>query len=138
MPWRIDRLPQSELDLAGLSEYIARDNPDAALRFVDAAERSLQKLADMPELGGAWESAHPRLAGVRVWPIPGFENYLIFIALSAELSSSCAYCMGHETSKSYCVGRPKTSGPPSQGFSGCLTRGSSRRTARCDCRTRSN
>ena len=32
----------------------------------------------MPKIGRVWESSNPHLAGVRVHPIPGFRNYLVF------------------------------------------------------------
>jgi toxin ParE1/3/4 len=65
-------------DLAGLAQYIARDNAEAALRFLEAAELAFQKLAEMPGMAGLWESPNPRLAGIRVWSIRRFENYLVF------------------------------------------------------------
>ena len=65
-------------DLAGLAQHIARDNVEAALRFLEAAELAFQKLAEMPGMAGLWESPNPRLAGIRVWSIRKFENYLIF------------------------------------------------------------
>ena len=38
----------------------------------------MELLAWMPEIGSIWESPHPFLSGVRVWPIRRFKNYLIF------------------------------------------------------------
>jgi toxin ParE1/3/4 len=32
----------------------------------------------MPGMGRRYESSHPRLAAVRVWPVKGFRNHLIF------------------------------------------------------------
>ena len=32
-------------------------------------------------MGERWESANPRLAGLRVWRIEGFPKYLIFYRL---------------------------------------------------------
>jgi toxin ParE1/3/4 len=32
----------------------------------------------MPGIGRAWESDEPRLADVRVYPVPRFRNFLIF------------------------------------------------------------
>lgn len=77
MTHRIQRPRIVERDLAGLADHIAKDNLDAARRFLMAAEAAMQMLAEMPHLGGEWESTNPRLAGLRAWPIRGFENYLI-------------------------------------------------------------
>jgi toxin ParE1/3/4 len=38
----------------------------------------------MPALGSVWESDHPELAGLRVLPIRGFENYLVFYRSMAD------------------------------------------------------
>jgi toxin ParE1/3/4 len=78
MSRRIIWPPPAEQDLTKLADFIGRNSSSAALRFVDAAHAACQRLAEMPELGGLWESPNPRLAGVRVWPIRGFENYLLF------------------------------------------------------------
>lgn len=37
-------------DLQGLADHIARDNLDAAIRFLDAAELTFQRLAESPIL----------------------------------------------------------------------------------------
>ncbi len=61
---------------------IGLDSPDAAERFLQAAEESCDALADMPEIGHRWESEHHRLQDVRVWHVKGFENWLIFYRLT--------------------------------------------------------
>lgn len=78
MSRRVIWSPPAERDRDAIAEYISRDSPKSALRFLDAVEQACQRLADIPEIGGIWESSLPRLAGLRVWQIPGFENYLLF------------------------------------------------------------
>lgn len=78
MSGNIQRLRTLERDLNAAVDYIGERNPDAGLRFLAAAEDAFERLAAMPGMGGLWESPNPRLAGLRVWPIRGFENYLIF------------------------------------------------------------
>jgi toxin ParE1/3/4 len=68
----------AELDLNDHVDYIAADNPTAAARFIDAVEKAFRLLSLMPEIGPQRHFRSPRLAGVRFWPIPGFETYLIF------------------------------------------------------------
>ena len=75
---RIRIRPQAERDLDDLVAYIARDNRDAAFRFLDAARRTFEQLAATPDLGILWNFAHPSLADVRAWRIGRFRNYLIF------------------------------------------------------------
>jgi toxin ParE1/3/4 len=65
-------------DLNELAKFIQRDSPDAAIRFLDATEKSFQFLAAMPELGERQDFERKELAELRVWQVRGFENYLIF------------------------------------------------------------
>lgn len=61
-----------------MARYIARDSMDAALRFLDAADGELSRLADMPGLGRHREFSNPLLADIRSWAIRGFPQHLIF------------------------------------------------------------
>jgi toxin ParE1/3/4 len=74
----------AEEDFTAHAEYIARDRPAAALAFIEAVERALTLLADMPEIGAARSFRHSRLEGIRMWAVPQFQNYLIFYRVSAE------------------------------------------------------
>ena len=76
--------PPAEQDLNSLSADFARSSSAVAERFLAALQAACQQLAEMPELGGLWESRHRRLAGLRVWPIRGFEQYLLFYRPTEE------------------------------------------------------
>ncbi|MBI3468450.1 MAG: type II toxin-antitoxin system RelE/ParE family toxin [Planctomycetes bacterium] len=65
-------------DLYGQAAYISGDSPEAATRFLNAAEQTFEHLASMPDLGAVQNFKSPAFAGVRVWPIKGFPNHLIF------------------------------------------------------------
>jgi len=69
---------QALRDIEGIARHIAEDNLDAALRFYDAAEAAFLRLAEMPGVGVVRFPKHPRLADVRMWPVPGFEKCLVF------------------------------------------------------------
>lgn len=51
---------------------------DVAERFLLAADAEFAALASIPGMGGAVETRHPRLAGIRKWRVGGFANILIF------------------------------------------------------------
>ena len=70
--------PQARRDVEAIALYIAQDNPDAARRFVVAADESFQTLATMPQMGPADDLGQPALVGLRRRPVRGFKNYLIF------------------------------------------------------------
>jgi toxin ParE1/3/4 len=55
---------------------IARDNPDAAERFITAAEQTCDLLCRQPGLGHS--EKFRKLIGVRSFRVSGFDNYLIF------------------------------------------------------------
>ena len=65
-------------DLIDLADAIAHDNLDAAERFLDAAEAGFRFLARTPSAGATREYLTPALKGLRMWPIKGFEKYLVF------------------------------------------------------------
>lgn len=74
---RILKTRQAYDDLAELTDYITSQSPRSALRFLKAADRAFRRLATMPRLGREW-SRKKELAGIRVWSIPEFKNFLIF------------------------------------------------------------
>ena len=79
MTWAVAWRPAAERDLAACAAYIAEDNVDAALRFIDAVEETVEALALSPMLGTATAFAHPELAGLRRRLVHRpFERYLIF------------------------------------------------------------
>ena len=72
-------LPAADTDLDGQADYLAREaSLETALRFYDAAHSTFEKMAQTPAIGERRDSANPRLAGLRVWWVEGFEKHLIF------------------------------------------------------------
>ena len=68
----------AQRDLEECADYIRRDNPRSALRFLRAARTTMDRLLAMPEVGSPYESEERELAGVRSFPISRFHNYLVF------------------------------------------------------------
>ncbi len=72
-------LPAADTDLDDQAAYLAREaSLEVALRFYDAAAATFEELARMPGLGERRPTADPRLEGLRVGRIRGFEKHLIF------------------------------------------------------------
>lgn len=65
-------------ELVSLAEYIAEENQEAAFRFLDAADASFNFLLKHRFAGAIKNFSHPALSDIRMWPIRGFENYLVF------------------------------------------------------------
>ena len=52
--------------------------PAAAQRFVTAVQDAYKQLAEFPGMGALRDYGNPANVGMRMWPVPGFRNYLIF------------------------------------------------------------
>ncbi len=65
-------------DLPHIYAFIARDNPSAAERVLEAVEATFEQLRDQPNCGISYRTGKRELADVRMLPVAGFENYLIF------------------------------------------------------------
>lgn len=78
---RVLRHPRTRENLLEEYLFIAVGSPHAseaaAERFLDAVEAAVTRLASMPALGREWTGSEV-LEGLRVFPVKGFENWLIF------------------------------------------------------------
>jgi toxin ParE1/3/4 len=54
------------------------------LRFYDAAAATFEAIGRTPGIGEPRESPDPRLSGMRVRRIDGFENHLVFYRSAAD------------------------------------------------------
>jgi toxin ParE1/3/4 len=63
---------------------VQQDAPDAAFRFVDAVEESVEQLLRTPNMGAPRELRNPALQGLRVWPVKEFDEFLIFYVVQAD------------------------------------------------------
>jgi len=70
--------PCVEDELWSIWNFIAADNPEAATRVIDAAYATFKNLAANPGLGRPRKFRHAGLRHVRSFPIPDFNNYLVF------------------------------------------------------------
>lgn len=75
---------KADEDLDGQFAYLAQDNPEVGVRFLDATRRAFEQLSEMPGIGSPREFKNPRLSGARVWPVPGFRNHLVFYQVTDE------------------------------------------------------
>jgi toxin ParE1/3/4 len=51
---------------------------DVARRFIQSANSAFKELTQMPQIGASRTFRNPRFAAVRMWPIRGFERFLVF------------------------------------------------------------
>jgi toxin ParE1/3/4 len=82
---RIERHPAViEDDLPDIYAYIARDRPDVAERVLEAVSDTFALIAEHPESGILYPAAKPDLGCVRMLPVTGWNQYLIFYRIDAE------------------------------------------------------
>src|ERR1043166_101552 len=77
MPSHVQKMPQAAADLVEIAAFIAEDNPEAAERFLHAAEAAFGMMASMPSVGRVYRVQSPAAQGMRVWRVEGFERYVI-------------------------------------------------------------
>ena len=71
--------PQADQDIDKQFAYLAKQaSIDVALRLLEATQEAFQTLEQMPEMGVKRDFRNPALKGVRMWPIKGFQHYLVF------------------------------------------------------------
>lgn len=77
-------LPAADRDIDEQIAYISRENPDAAGRYVEAVAAILEHIARTPGMGAARDYRNPRLAGLRMIPVPGFDSFLVFYLVTSR------------------------------------------------------
>lgn len=78
MTRRVRVFPDADRDIDGHIAFIARERPEAAIRFIDAVATTFDHIASMPGMGRAREYRNPRLVELRMVPASGVENFLVF------------------------------------------------------------
>lgn len=74
-------LPAAEQDLLDILDYIGRDDPDAARRFVDRVDQTIGRLALFPKAGRRPRDARLRRLGYHVLIL---DDYLVFYVITAH------------------------------------------------------
>jgi toxin ParE1/3/4 len=82
MTKRVVQRALAEQDIIDQALHIHRDNPAAARPFLEAVDRALAMLLDLPEIGAP--RRHGGIEGLRMWRMRGFDRHLIFYRPTAE------------------------------------------------------
>ncbi len=71
--------PQADRDTDAIADYLAVEaNLDIALKFLAAVEFAYERVESHPQAGSPFIAFDTRLLGLRYWPVPGFERFLVF------------------------------------------------------------
>ena len=71
-------LPHAEADIDSHCEFFAEKNVEKALNFDQAIFETFERLCEMPFVGTERNYKNPKLFGIRLWFVKGFEKYIIF------------------------------------------------------------
>ncbi|HRH40013.1 MAG TPA: type II toxin-antitoxin system RelE/ParE family toxin [Pyrinomonadaceae bacterium] len=71
-------LPRAEKDIDSHCEFWAEKSVKKALAFDQAVFETFDRLCEMPLIGTERNYSSPKLFGIRIWFVKGFEKYLIF------------------------------------------------------------
>ncbi len=67
-----------EDDLPGIYAFIAKDDPAAAEQVLGAIEETFRQISHHPECGTVFRTRNSTLLKLRMLPVNGFRNYLVF------------------------------------------------------------
>ena len=70
--------PDATRDIEEILTYLATESIDAARRFAMQCDETFAWLAQAPRAGRLWRGRAARTRDVRMWPVAGFPNHLIF------------------------------------------------------------
>ena len=77
MSWQAS--PEADEDLIAARDFIAADNEEAAVDFLDAAFEAFERLAQFPEIGPLARFKSRALKSVRFFVLaPPFSRWLVF------------------------------------------------------------
>ena len=78
--------PAAREDILAQFRYYALDQgvPDVGYRFLDAVEAAIARIGEMPAIGAPQHFEAPALAGMRAWPVPGFEDIRLYYLETAD------------------------------------------------------
>ena len=69
-------------DILDIVDYLASEGPDVAMQFYDGLKRTENMLCTHPEAGALRTFEDTRLGNMRMFPVSGFSNYLLFYVVA--------------------------------------------------------
>jgi plasmid stabilization system protein ParE len=85
--------------------YLLQHAFDAAIRFLDAVDESIEYILRMPESGSPRSFKKAALSGLRTWPVAGFEDVRIYYFIRGAFFVSSACCTGNKIFREFSLGK---------------------------------
>jgi plasmid stabilization system protein ParE len=70
-------LLQAEKDIDSYCDFFAQKSVEKALKFDQAVFETFERLCEMLNIGAERNYENPKLFGVRLWFVKGFEKHII-------------------------------------------------------------
>ena len=70
--------------LLQFEHYLNQNAPDVAARFLEAVETAVAQLLEMPGMGAPKALKNSSLAGLRSWPVSGFEEIRVYYRIHED------------------------------------------------------
>ena len=70
--------PKADHDVDEIYEWLHRENPARANRFLEAVDQTIQAVSQMPGIGSRRYAHIPLMPGMRMVKVKQFERYLLF------------------------------------------------------------
>jgi toxin ParE1/3/4 len=78
-------LPSARADIIQqIGYFIDAGQDQVADRFLAATQEAIGHISHTPAAGTPRPMKNPRLAGLRTWPIDGFDNLKVYYTVSAD------------------------------------------------------
>lgn len=84
MTLRFDIAPLAQDDILDHAFYLSDQSTNVSAHFFANVFFSIQRLSEMPELGSVYFIEHTDVGNIRIWPVKGFRNYLIFYRIQSD------------------------------------------------------
>ncbi len=84
MSLRIRWTVQAKRDIDRHFVRIGVEDITSAEKLLEAIRAAAKGVASYPQIGSARTFHSGRLRGARMWPVPGFEKYLIFYQITED------------------------------------------------------
>lgn len=78
-------LPLADDDVDEIATFIAKDSAEQAMRFYDAINETYKHIIEAPLRWSLYGLSHPRLQDIRKRAVNGFDRYLIFYRVDADM-----------------------------------------------------
>jgi len=84
MNYRLVPSAEADSDVFDIACYLSEQREGLGFRFYDAVDAAYQQITENPKRKGVGPFQCPEAKNIRIWPIQGFPNHLIFYRIGTD------------------------------------------------------